>query len=126
MKTFTDYMREADALELPNLRFELVEPDTTKWGGEKPPCCAIGGAIVAAGRGRLDDDGFYGLDGWPVPRWLEAQMGRCPDTDCAIARAVPNIVAHLFDTHRWSRTRIADWVDATFGRDHDESDWLPQ
>lgn len=34
--------------------------------------------------------------------------GVCPEQDCVTERADP---VHLNDTHRWSRERIADWLE---------------
>ena len=46
---FSDALRLADQLELPDLRGSFVQVKVSKWGGDKPPCCAIGGANIASG-----------------------------------------------------------------------------
>lgn len=37
----SDALRKADEMGLPDLRRQFIEFDPAKWGGEKPPCCAI-------------------------------------------------------------------------------------
>lgn len=125
MKTFTDYMREADGRELPDLRMAFIEYDTAKWGGEKPPCCAVGGANICAGVPYVvGEDGFVlrGMQVNSVPEWLDAASisGKCHLCGSAMHHGWP---PHLYDEHGWSRTQIADYIDATYGRDHDETDW---
>ena len=46
---FSDALRLADQLELPDLRGSFIQVKVSKWGGDKPPCCAIGGANIASG-----------------------------------------------------------------------------
>lgn len=74
--------------------------------------CALGGALQSIGRQRLDS-----LDGnceevrnaWP---WADIPgRAHCPVIECGAGHTeISNIVWHLNDSHRWTRTQIADWV----------------
>lgn len=74
-------LRLADAMELPDLRGDWLETNVDHWGGEKPPCCAIGGANIASGRTPIvtgegvDDDGLMKInqEGEAVERWARAE-----------------------------------------------------
>lgn len=118
---FSDELRLADEIGLPDLRQAFVMVDTREWGGEKPPCCAIGGANIASGRVRIvpDENGHV-----PNAQCLAAnkrpQLHHTSDvahdwTYCPVCRydePYSALVIHLYDNHLWSRTQIADWLDA--------------
>lgn len=118
MKTLADLsasLRKADALELPDLRCSYIDPHVANWGGEKPPCCAIGGANVADGNVEMQ---FVGKE--PVlsaNSVIAAQEWRWPNLvtwcpACTVTGSeLENLVAHLYDSHEWSRSQIADWID---------------
>jgi hypothetical protein len=130
----SEAMRLADELELPELRGEYVAQVVEKWGGEKPPCCAIGGAAIACGGWQPEFIESYGgkrlvLTG---TAYVSAMMPQVDDAEllsrqcrrqCPVCRArfyerFPQrgwtfryYIEHLFDQHKWSRTRIANWID---------------
>jgi hypothetical protein len=64
--------------------------------------CAYGAALQAAG---LD---FY--DTWKLTGVFHAMCPACADAQRAADRYRFNTLAHLNDTHRWTREQIADWV----------------
>ncbi len=116
----SDAMREADARELPNLRFRFIQVAKDRWGGEKPPCCAIGGANVVRGipfkfNGKLlaQDSAFaaQAID-WAELAPCDAEW-TCPVSPvaCLGSKDTLNTITHLYDHHLWSRTQIADWLD---------------
>jgi hypothetical protein len=119
--TMMDAMRLADEIGLPDYRGDFVHRYARDWGGEKPPSCAIGGANIAVGRAVISPDD----DGW-VPSTQHIAAGHwwgpvgiltdCPV--CALANAYPlhQLTAHLYDDHEWSRTQVADWLDALMVR----------
>lgn len=128
-KTFTDYMREADAREIPDARETYIQDVVSQWHGESPPCCAIGGANVASGSVPLDHrhgllSGSALVKAQRMPQWLSRRRPHCPACGQG-PKGGRTVVTHLYDDHFWSRTLIAKWLDATYGRNHDESDWLP-
>ena len=120
MKT-SEALRLADEMGLPDRHGVYVEGAVRNWGGEKPPCCAVGGAAIAAGLRITPEKGV-------VPAWQISAATRPNTSDWA---ALPNavacpvegcyrnekwcgdtgIISHLYERHRWSRTRIADWLD---------------
>ena len=66
--------------------------------------CAIGAALLAVGKqaGRYD-----ALDEqWPFAYDVKVQ---CPA--CEMRDFVADVLWHLNDTHKWTRERIADWVE---------------
>lgn len=121
MKPAVEFLSSFDEMELPDLRGKFVELDTSKWGGEKPPCCAIGGANVAARRFEFEVD----EDGWLTFQSRESARRRdglvdfsssrinCPYSTCVQSAGVAAyaIIIHLYDYHLWSRTQIADYLD---------------
>ena len=65
--------------------------------------CAIGAALKAIGDKSED---YCAVVFWP---WLDSVCVRCPE--CSAYQTSPEVVmAHLNDTHRWTREEIADWV----------------
>jgi hypothetical protein len=124
-KTFTDYMRDADILQLPDLREGYIELNLRLWDNEKPPCCAVGGANLAAGvnLGITSDDtvleGGRALMVGVQPSWILKLSEPCPE--CVVDAFS---IIHMYDDHEWSRTKIADYLDDTFGRNHSENDFI--
>jgi hypothetical protein len=41
--------------------------------------------------------------------WTAMTSGQCPE--CGTERPVLHLVSHLNDDHRWTRERIADWLE---------------
>lgn len=68
--------------------------------------CAFGAAREAIG---IDPGWPMVTDKWP---WMSRYVvGKCPQ--CGVDAALPSIVSmHLNDGHRWTRERIADWVES--------------
>lgn len=118
---FSDALREADARGLPDLRNRYIAHDTRKWVGEKPPCCAIGGAAVVSGSFEFEmnqESGFLSGHSYHSAEtadhcedWEDIVQGTSWCPVCHIKGATDDIVVHLYDTHLWSRTQIADWLD---------------
>ena len=115
----SEALRLADEMGIPDLRHTFVEARLKFWHGEIPPACAIGGANIAARKVTLEPypgtqtlspltvracgaDNFGLLLGGEVP---------CPA--CKKHRPAERywIIQNLYDGHKWSRTRIADWVE---------------
>ena len=106
--------------------------------GADDATCALGSAIKAAGlqvdstvlAGMPTRDGTYGAtvvvpDAWGVILCTIATCPHCQDNTRALERVglcpppqikqlVSQIVPHLNDAHRWTRERIADWIEQTF------------
>lgn len=114
----SDAMRLADEIGLPDLRRKFVQRHTLLWAGEKPPCCAIGGANIAAGHvwivpfdGMVPHEQMVaassteGFDGIPTG------SVKCPGGGCDEVGVEAVVIICLYDRHDWSRTRIADWLD---------------
>jgi hypothetical protein len=123
----SDAMRKADELGLPDRRGVWVSRFPSEWAGEKPACCAIGGANVAAGNLSFaqgvgvittDPDRAMSTDGFDVPNvsrsWLRCPHKRCyaSGRDYGPHSQLRDMVAHLYDDHGWGRTQIADWLDS--------------
>ena len=128
---FTQALRLADELELPDLRGQFVQLYLKDWGGEKPPCCAIGGAAVASGQVAIGfEDSPFGdtvllaltdeaIHSAESPTFDDAVFSdlqwdlvfQCPEGDYPQGMSLKTIVIHLYDHHLWSRTQIADWLD---------------
>lgn len=97
-------MRLSEAIRLG----AMLKPQAFDFG--KPgSLCALEGAAIAIGKRKhqwasLDDD-------WP---WICAITNvACPacglKDDC-----VETAIAHLNDSHHWTREQIADWLERTF------------
>ena len=63
--------------------------------------CAYGAAKDALGRD------FRAVSEWP---WLITEYP-CPDCGLSGVAALSIVSLHLNDYHRWTRERIADWVE---------------
>jgi hypothetical protein len=78
--------------------FEYVNGEVTK-------TCALGAALYACGkRDGMELGNLFGGD------WLIEYIN-CPE--CLHRKStVVSTIAHLNDFHKWTRERIADWVEA--------------
>jgi hypothetical protein len=74
--------------------FNLIERET----GHILRTCAIGAASAA---------------GYDTTRLGNSSVTQCPA--CQLRGGVAGIIAHLNDDHRWTRERIADWVEMCEG-----------
>jgi hypothetical protein len=76
--------------------------------------CVWGAANEAIGLPA--NHGFFETEGeWSVAD----QASRCPIAKCVRRfRVVSSIIQHLNDEHRWTREKIADWVE-TIEAQHD-------
>lgn len=87
--------------------------------------CAMGGALLAAGRlwfidvagvpwGYEAPECLIGPDPFAGTRGLSADCPVCPAGTALISAKVgrlEGVIFHLWDTHGWSREQIADWVE---------------
>ena len=81
----------------------------TLWDG-RGGACALGAAFDAIGIG--EDQSACDVPE-PYRSWLgqRAECPVCPDEGGEYTRQ--ETIAHLNDMHRWTRERIADWVETT-------------
>lgn len=123
----SDAMRLADEMGIPDARHMYIERNIATWDGERPRCCAIGGAAVASGSFRMKVDSF----GYLIPDSASSAMDltRCDDrinfarprlVDCPCGDGIRlkhryQAAIHLYERHKWSRTQIADWLDSLDG-----------
>ena len=63
--------------------------------------CAWAAAFDAVGHSSTT---IYKYDEW---KWTWRTI-KCPG--CKVAARVADVIVHLNDAHRWSRSRIAEWV----------------
>jgi hypothetical protein len=116
-------MRLADQMGLPDRRASFIEGDLSKWEGEKPPCCAIGGASVASRSFQFEStvDQILSDESLNSARFINAchdwhefvayRVYACPV--CPIIKdSAYRACIHLYDAHLWSRTQIGDWLDS--------------
>ena len=132
---FSDALRLADQLELPDLRGSFIQVKVSKWGGDKPPCCAIGGANIASGLVVIDtfrDVTTYTRKGKEIIEkyvflTYNSKLSRADHwfnsekiVFCMICErlSIPRdrfdligLVVHLYDNHLLSRTLVADYFD---------------
>src|SRR6266702_918790 len=54
------------------------------------------------------------LSEFPV---LYEPVDKCPSCSLEYQFGLSQMVVHLNDDHRWTRERIADWIEANFERD---------
>ena len=75
------------------------------------------GAALEGGFGYLDseDDVVYPDE----YNWLSESIIRCPA--CHIGQSTFYLIVHLNDDHRWTRERIADWVESIENAQQSES-----
>lgn len=109
-------MKLSDAIRLgamlgPQLRGGMYLPSS---GGS----CALGAAILAIGK--MDDvrrtqqlpnqGGLRFRDITPASwRWIQADR-TCPECHAGSPTSTYKLIAHLNDSHWWTREQIADWV----------------
>jgi len=80
--------------------------------------CALGAAADACGLLETDLLLHHTLQGearrrFPILRDFKDRW--CPE-GCAVSRVgVEGVILHLNDSHRWTRERIADWVETIEG-----------
>lgn len=131
---FLEALRAADIAELPDNRFNFVSLTTSKWGGEKPPCCAIGGANLMGGKAFIEVDSRDSkltiesytsfsrvADAWPClgqPTNIQF-CWICRGKPLSSVKSMDRLVIHLYDFHEFSRTEIADLLEEKFP----EIDW---
>lgn len=124
---FAEALRLADETGLPDLRGSYINPDISEWSNEKPPCCAIGGAAIVSrtfvfeldeGGVLTDDSRMSATDAQNCEDWSSILGGwvKCPVEhedlhQDRIKRTIKNTIIHLYDSHLWSRSKIADWLD---------------
>jgi hypothetical protein len=93
-------MRPSEAIRLGSMLhpqgFKAYEQTRRINGQLVTQTCAIGAGLAADPS--FDEVGLAGIA--PV---------RCPE--CADRGTVPAIIIHLNDDHRWTRERIADWLE---------------
>lgn len=90
-------MRLSEAIRLG----AMLKPQGFEGTGSRqcPATCAYGAALDAISR-----DGFPS-DIWP---WIDQTLFQCPACD---QKHGMYIIPHLNNDHRWTRERIADWVE---------------
>ncbi len=72
--------------------------------------CALGAALEAAGKLEIHGEIWQQGDIWQQFQFPELEVvGVCPD--CKARGKLGQLIPHLNDTHRWTRERIAGWVD---------------
>lgn len=134
---FTDALRLADELEIPDQRHTFVIADISKWNGEKPLCCAIGGANAAAGKTIIEVrehepryltvDSIVSFRNWSHwPALATPFSGRRPsiclssglgcEPRVSVAGNMAGAVIHLYDKHNFSRTQIAEYLEKRFSK----------
>ena len=69
--------------------------------------CALGGALQMIGKLPHSRDYFL-----PITIW-EFLMNRAKCPACSYSRhiSVLGVLTHLNDSHKWTRSQIADWVE---------------
>lgn len=93
--------------------FEMLTPDSRgRWGA-----CALGAALTAIGDTVSRDTFDIETDLASFPEIICKIAGVCPAENCAkfggqYEVTVGRMIVHLNDGHRWSRERIADWIDS--------------
>jgi hypothetical protein len=71
--------------------------------------CAYGAALTAIG---AMPPSYVGVpDEWLECGVFDAVCPACADSRRHVDDYAKNTIAHLNDTHRWSREQIADWVE---------------
>jgi hypothetical protein len=77
--------------------------------------CALGAAFDARGLLHVHAEG-YTVERLPV-EWVDFwnRPGACPSPDvyldCQMQFTIQLVITHLNDRHRWTREKIADWVE---------------
>jgi hypothetical protein len=73
-------------------------------GEDGSRCALIGAGFVNGVKSEMVGDS---ADFWP---WLRQKRVSCPVSSCNHTRVMWVAIAHLNDTHHWTRERIAAWV----------------
>lgn len=70
--------------------------------------CALGAAADAIGTTFIDEVDVVHV--WP---WIQTVQVSCPAGTLCVDHVSPvtELIPHLNDDHRWTRERIADWVE---------------
>jgi len=77
--------------------------------------CALGAVGLAMGFGDNNSNEDTGI---AAARLNKRYVEKCPGTaTCHEGYTVQSTVIHLNDNHRWSRERIADWLETTAAHD---------
>lgn len=120
---FTEALRLADEMELPDSVGQFMVYKIEEWDGEKPPCCAIGGADIASRNVTYkirDNIRAYNIELF-TSSFLEMSERyddeglpdslSCPFHLTKIPFPLIELIAHLYDTHLWTRTKIAEFLE---------------
>lgn len=83
--------------------------------------CALGAAAVALGEGTWPTDSYETFKCWHSELFARA---KCPI--CRMTNTRKHLVMHLNDRHRWTRERIADWVDQDVALAREDSPHVEQ
>lgn len=67
--------------------------------------CVVGAMVVGFGAGRLPEGAWDAIIAAPCP------LGCVKRERTWSSEVGPSVAAHLNDDHRWSRERIADWLE---------------
>ncbi len=107
-------LREADRRGFPQIKHFYFEPNTSKWSGEVPPSCALGGALMAAGMIHVElNNNMESVADSSMPeewRMGGVQCELCGEADYHDSN--DSFIPHLNDDHGLTRTEIADYLEA--------------
>ena len=71
--------------------------------------CALGGALQSIGTPAKNQTDYSPVKvAWP---WVKEPEFSCPIAKGCSPRTPLQMIWHLNDTHRWTRSQIADWVE---------------
>ena len=124
--TTAQALRLADERGLPNNRGAYIRAAATNWKGEKPPCCAIGGAALVSGvgikwRAGLKTPIVANIDDFKTPLTSDWEQIKdkfvTPPVPMSGKPRVRHVIEQLYDRHYWSRTQVADWLDTVLTED---------
>ncbi len=101
------HIRFSEAVRLGAMLTKQARGDYFRYGrgGEVVATCAYGAALLAVGA--ADKENRDSQPRWPYMRRLAV----CPARGCGEVHRRSDLVMHLNDDHRWSRERIAAWVE---------------
>lgn len=110
-----DAMRMADKLKIRNSRGFFIMGTDKEPKGNYYPSCAIGAAAQVTGDySRNKGDGSAAnLKKVSNPELLGLNMD-CPVKTCNETQPVYEAIIHMYDDHKFSRSKIADKIDAVF------------
>lgn len=75
--------------------------------------CAVGAAVLAVGAEYQHSGSYVGID-WDVMNRVFPYMsyGSVSCSECGMGNCPPWVIAsHLFESHHYSRERVAEWVE---------------